>query len=174
MKINGYRLRAAIKRKEVTLQVAIRTFEESAYQYASDKQKYDLGDLMETVANTEIEITDLQACQSRYNLSVLVPYTNTNDELFHITLCQAVKLVGGAGREEKLWRSLLPKKERYGFERVPTRSAGDEHAKLAVNYEELVDYVDSAAKCAANLRANIAVGNNTEVEIPELSEDMLD
>lgn len=164
MKVTGYQLRAAIKRREVTLQVAIRTFEDSLFVFPGE-QRDPVGAINE-VLRIEKEIARLQTLQARYNLDVALPRVDG------LTLAEAVKFVGGAGRIEKLWRSALPKKDRYALD-VRVRRAEDEQAVLAIDYRELVDRVDSAAKYAANLRGAIAAANNTEIDLDGLTPEML-
>lgn len=165
MKVTGYQLRAAIKSREIQLKVAISLFEDSLMAFpGEDKNPVEL---MNDVAALEYDIAKLQEQQGLYNQAVTLEVQGES-----YSLAMAVKYDGGAGRAEKLWRSALPKKERYSY-RQDSRKADEQFAKSTIEPKVLVGLVEKSATFAANLRGAIAAANNTEVEISGLTQEML-
>jgi hypothetical protein len=89
-----------------------------------------------------------------------------------MSLCKAIKLVGGAGRREKMWRKIAaPAKDRYGDSRE-VRDKTHEMAKPTITQQQAAALATEAARWAGGLRAAIAVANATAVE-REINDDLL-
>jgi len=150
--------------KQLELATVSSTFEESLYKFeGEDKQTPQ--EVADNITKLEREISTLQTAQSRYNLGVTVVVGATKEKL---TLEQAVKLVGGAGRVAKLWRNAAKgeKRDRYGYgDRVKTRKADEVTATATVTREEALTKARNAESFAGSLRNAIAFGNTTELDL---------
>lgn len=169
--INGYRIRETIQRWNLRLSTALNSFEKSLFAFE--------GDTKETPSNVDAEIIKseraiaaLQTAQARFNLLVEVDVLGKK-----MTLCEAIKLVGGAGRREKLWRGAAggTKSDRYNSymaeERARERDPAKIYAKPQVTQRDALKTATEAAKVAAALRAAIAMGNNFEAKVDDLNLD---
>jgi hypothetical protein len=111
MKVTGFRLRESIQFQRLQLNNALAQFDSSLYAFEGD-QKAAPEKLDEIIVEAERAIAQLQTAQAYYNLRVMVE-VGMGGEM--ITLCEAVKRIGGAGRREKMWRSgSARKKDRFG------------------------------------------------------------
>ena len=164
MKVTGYLLREAIKIQELRRDTAARAFDGSLKAF-KDEVKEKPHDVVQAFLKAERAVAALQTAQMRYNLTVKVKLDN---EL--ITLGEAVKLVGGVARAEKMWRKAAgPKPDRYGGymnedEMDPTKI----RAKAQITPTEATNQAAIVAKRAGALRAAIATGNTVEVDIENL------
>lgn len=160
MKITGYQLREAIKQWELRKDAASRIFEDCLKVFEGENKLHP-SKVIDQLLLAETSIAKLQTVQAHYNLYVHVQFEGER-----ITLCEAVKSLGGYSRVEKLWRvaSGGGKKDRYfrdDNERDPTK----QYAKQVVSALEGVEKATIAAKRASALRAAIATGNAEEVEM---------
>lgn len=165
MKITGYKLRHAIREAEQVKDLVASQWDDSLHVFPGDKPKELPADLMVRYQKCESRLAQLQLAQTRYNLSVIVGVLGQP-----MTLCEAVKRVGGAGRAEKMWRSAAAgkKKERYDFDRGLTRNKEEERAVRTISVEDALNGAKMAARFAAALREAIEVGNSLEVDIEGL------
>lgn len=170
MKINGYKLRSAIKRWDLRRATAVQMFDEKKYYFPNDVRP-DLMAISREMDSAERNVCLLQEAQGRYNLVVTVDVVGEE-----MTLAQAVKRLGGAGRAEKMWRMLLggmEKKARWErTEGPPVRKEDEERAVRSLPDDEIKRHVERAALFAAALRESIAIANATDVEL-ELDEALL-
>lgn len=165
MLVTGYALREAIKQWELRKDAANRVFEDSLKVFPGEEKPHP-SKLIEQYLAAEVAIAQLQTAQSQYNL------LNTFDfEGRKITLCEAVKSLGGYSRVEKLWRTASGgKKDRYGHnddERDPEKI----YSVQVVTPSMGVEQSSIAARRASALRAGIATSNATMADIdlnPEL------
>jgi hypothetical protein len=84
-----------------------------------------------------------------------------------VSLCEAVKLAGGAGRVEKLWRTAAQDSGKSGrglFGRDMARSKENEYARRQVPLQQALAESTKASEWSATIRAAIAVGNAAEVD----------
>jgi hypothetical protein len=161
-KVTGYQFREAIKAWELRKQAATSQFDQSLWAFEGE-EKPSPADLADLFVKAEEAIARLQAFQARYNLSVVVDVLGTK-----MTLCQAVKLMGGAGRHEKMWRSAATSTGGgpFHFHAVATTRKTDEiHARRTVAVEDALARADRATKYASALRSAIALGNSQEREM---------
>lgn len=161
MKVTGYKLREAIRRVELQRDTVAGLFKDSLYVFEGES-KADPIELMKKFRDAEYAVAALQEAQQRYNLRVsLLVYGKV------LSLAVAVKMLGGAGRTAKMWRDAIAKREdRYG--RDLERSRDTEAAKRVVAYDVALREANKADAYAGELRAAVAAGNATEMEIEEL------
>jgi hypothetical protein len=159
MKVTGYLLREAIRRRELRRDTAANQFEDSLSKFA-DEDKQTPDELAAIFVLEEKNIAKLQAVQDRYNLKVEVDVLGEK-----ITLGEAIKRLGGAGRLDKMWRGVTTgRRDRYGYRDENTRKADEERARPTVTAKEAMDRATKASVVAGAMRAAIAKGNGTEIE----------
>lgn len=159
MKITGYRLQHTLRELAHTRDIAAGQFDDSLKVFPGE-MKARPQDIMTAYLDAEGKIARLQTGQALYNLKVQVDVLGKR-----MTLSEAVKLVGGAGRAEKMWRSVAaPKKDRYSYER-DTRDATAVVATATVTTAEAATLAKEAARWASALREAIQTGNATEIEM---------
>jgi len=107
MKITGYKLQHTLRELAHRRDTAAARFDKVLWKF-EDQDKATPQQIMKAYRDAEVTIAKLQTAQGRYNLAITV---NVLSET--MTLAEAVKRVGGAGRMEKMWRSIAaPKKDR--------------------------------------------------------------
>jgi hypothetical protein len=164
MKVTGYAFREAIRQHELRAKAAADTFDGTLKKFPDEKKPSPQA-VIEQFATSERAVARLQSAQAQYNLKVSVDVLGE-----HMTLSEAVKLVGGVGRIEKMWRNAAGgKKDRYGYgnaqdERDPSKVFAVE----TVSTDEAVKLASVAAKRAGAFRSAIATANAREVEIENL------
>jgi hypothetical protein len=170
MKVTGIQLREAIKRWNLRKDAAAAQFSESLWQFEDDKGCTSPVDLMNTFQAAESAIARLQVAQTRYNLAIRV--TVQGDEM---TLCEAVKRVGGAGRAQKMWRTTAVDKgrDRYSY-REMTRKTDEVRAQRQVSVKDALTEASKTAVLAGQFRNVIAVGNTETVEIEDLEASLFE
>jgi len=165
--ITGYLLREAIRRWELRRDTASNQFEDSLTKFPGET-KPDPNGLSAQFAHAEDVIAKLQTAQNRYNLAIEVEVLNGT-----MTLAEAVKRLGGAGRLEKMWRTAAGgsnKKDRYGYQ-SDTRQAGEIRAEKTVSVQVAMDNANRAAVFAGAIRAAIATGNGTQMPAEKIGLD---
>jgi len=171
MKTHGYKLRSSIKQWETRKATAARLLEDRKYYFPSDERP-DLVGMMADLVQAERNVCRLQEAQARYNLLVEVDVQGER-----MTLAQAVKRLGGAGRVEKIWRDLLGggkgRRSWLDVDSPPRVRKGDEErAVRTLSDAEVLVHAERAAKAAAALREAIAVANSLDQDV-ELDEALL-
>lgn len=167
MKVTGYKLQHALRELAHARDIAAGQFEDSLKVFPDD-EKPSPEAVMNAYQDAEAKIARLQTVQADYNLRVKVSVLDKR-----LTLSEAVKLVGGAGRAEKMWRGVAaPKTDRYGYDR-DTRDATAVVAKRTITTEKAATLAKNAARWASALREAIQVGNATEIEF-ELDEALFE
>lgn len=162
MKITGYKLREAIKQHELRRDTAAATFESSLKKFPGE-DKEDPREVIKLFLLSERAVAKLQTVQMFFNIAVKV---EANGET--MTLAEAIKLVGGAGRVEKMWRvAASGKKDRYATH-DESRASDTVYATPTITAAEAVRLATAAGRVSGNLRAAIAVANAQEVEIQDL------
>lgn len=161
--VNGFLLREAIRRWELRRDTAATQFESSVSKF-EDEEKASPDELAKEFVTAETAIGKLQAIQTAYNLYVTIAVGDTR-----MTLCEAVKRLGGAGRLDKMWRVLCgEKKDKYDLRNEMTRRADEVRAVRVVSVREAMSRASAAAKFASTLRAAIAKGNGEDVALSGL------
>lgn len=165
MKVTGYKLQGTLRELTARKDVLSAQFEDSRFVFADENKPSPVA-LGEQMLHLERQIASLQTVQSAYNLQVVVLVQGSP-----MTLAEAVKTVGGAGRIEKLWRSYAKSTgsdDRY-MRNSLTRSKEDEKASRAVSHEEAAAIAKTSGQFASALREAIQLGNAKELEF-ELDE----
>ncbi len=160
MKITGFLLREAIRRHELRRDTAVNQFDDSLSKFpGEDKRSPD--SITEEFVAAEAAVAKLQAAQSAYNLRVEVDVLGEK-----MTLCEAVKRLGGAGRIEKMWRTAAGgKKDRYNsYNPDNVRREGETRAERTVSVDAAMHRARKLAAVASALRAEIARGNLRDVD----------
>lgn len=161
MKVTGYKIQHKLKELEQLKEVSAQQFNDNIMQFESQAEKLDLKDVFATYTSLEKRIARLQAAQCLYNLSVDVNVLGEK-----MTLLEAVKLVGGAGRSEKMWKDVVKgNRTRHHMYTEQTRSKDQEYAVRSVGMNDAVGFAQQATKIAGSLREAIQVGNATEIEL---------
>jgi hypothetical protein len=170
MKVNGYRLQHALRELEHAREVAASQFSDNVLQFKSAENPVDIRQVFARFTTLEKKIAETQTAQTQYNLNVQVNVMGKE-----MPLLQAVKLVGGAGRAEKMWRDTVKgkKNDPYGRYAADQRNKDTEYAVLSVVQDEALKHAQQASRIASALREAIQVGNATEVEVEGLDETSL-
>ncbi len=161
MKITGYKLKELIKQAEMVRDTVASHFDDSLHKFEGDATKATPQEIVDKFRRADLALAQIQAVQAQYNLAVEVTVLGEK-----MTLLDAVKRVGGAGRIEKMWRSASgTKKDRYAYRDELTRDKDTIRAKRTISKGAALELAQQAAKVAGALRAAIAEGNSREVEL---------
>jgi hypothetical protein len=162
MKITGYKIQHKLKELEEAKEVTAQQFNDGILQFASQAEKTDIREVFARYTSLERNIAALQTLQAQYNLQVNVSVLGET-----MPLHQAVKLVGGAGRSQKMWKEVVKGKKnaRYSFSEPDGRNKDTEYASRSVPMEEALKHSQHASRLAGSLREAIQVGNATEIEL---------
>lgn len=168
MKVTGYQLKEAIKMNGLRLVAVQSQFDESLYIFEGEEKRLPK-DIVTEVAQLEADIALLQTAQDHYNLNIDVIVGKEE-----MALSLAVKLVGGAGRRSKMWRSAAQGRMRDTYDRKNpvTRSKDEEVAGPTVTKVEALEEAMAAEKFASQLRHAIAVGNTSTENIDWIDENL--
>lgn len=165
MKLTGYTIREAISQTEFDRDALKAEFDDALFIFR-DEWKRDPDDIMVEYDLAECQIAKLQTVQMRYNLAVEVA---VGDEA--ITLAEAVKQIGGAGRVAAIWKNALERQTSpattlglYGRSNR-MREKDTLVAQPTLSRDVYVEMSRDAARYAAMLRNAIAEGNATVVEM---------
>lgn len=160
MQVNGYKIQQTLRELQNQREVMAASFNEGLFQFEGDEDMHPEAAFGSFVL-CEQKIAKLQVIQAQYNLHVKVKVLNEE-----MTLHEAVKRIGGAGRGEKMWRTAAKTngRDKYSY-REMERNKDAEHAKRAVPVGDCMNYARDAAKLASALREAVQVGNATQYEI---------
>jgi len=166
MKTTGNMLRDGIALHSLRRDTAQRGFDGTLKAFPGEA-KESPQQVMARIERAELAICSLQEAQMRFNLAVKVDV----DGMGPMTLAYAIKIVGGAGKIEKMWKSVAsPQKDRYGgYNHDDVRDPTKVVAGPTVTTAEAVEYAITAAKRSSALRAAISKGNLQMVEIEDLN-----
>jgi len=165
VEVTGYKLRAALKKAEIIKDSLYQRFPHSLFAFegetGEEKEPRKIADQIKKIEN---KIAKIQTAQSKYNMEVNVLV----DEKL-ISLMEAIKSLGGAGRLEKLWKSVSKGKTGLGRYREDDveleRREEVTRASPTLNRSQALDLAVNAADYAARLRAAIAEGNASILRI---------
>lgn len=159
IRVNGVQLQQAIRAAQQERDLAAQRFTPSLTAFPNEN-KPKPEEVSKTFEDSERRVAKLQEAQAMYNLRVRV---RVNGE--HISLLEAIKRVGGAGRLEKMWRSASAEQvDRYAI-REQTRDANAVVAQRQITYDRANENRKVSSKKAASLRAAISLGNAQEVDL---------
>ena len=168
MQITGFQIREALKRWNLRLETADKQFKNSLWAFEGEQMIAPL-EVGKNFKEADEAVARLENLQQRYNQKVEVDVLGKK-----MTLALAVKMIGGAGRREKMWRLAATDTghERYSSYRDMTRKADDIQAKRQITVEEAMKQADEAARFAGALRAAVATGNAKQVELDHTESDL--
>lgn len=161
MKINGYMLREAIKRQVLRRDTSAALFNDSLKAFPGE-QKQTPDDIMRAFAVADGAIAALQVAQAQYNLAVLVAIRSA---AVPVPLSYAVKLLGGYGRADKMWRSAAAPERDPWHHRDQERDSTKQYAALVLSREDLMTRAVAAGRAVGSLREAIASANAQMVDI---------
>ena len=163
MKVNGHRLRQRINECESVKAVLSAKFTDAKSKFP-DEEKAALTTIASQFEACDIRIARLQDIQSRYNLHVTV---TVHGQTF--SLREAVARLGGAGRLEKMWRSIAtPSRDRYSYGASDTRDPNQLVSRPTMEADEALEYLKRASRFASDLRSAIANANTIEIDVLDL------
>ncbi len=162
MEITGYQLKEALKMAALERETVLTQFDETLYAFDGE-EKPSPEEISDSIACLETKIATLQTAQSQYNLHVQVSVQGEE-----MTLEQAIKMVGGAGRLSKMWRSAAKgnKRDRWDRTITVTRKTDEEVALPTISKQDSMERAKEAEMFASRLRSAISVGNTNKVNIP--------
>jgi hypothetical protein len=132
MQINGYDLRAAIKKLTRKKDILQAKFVKNTTYFASKGEKPDLEAISGDLNMVETQLVALQVAQLKYNLSVQATVKGYEP----MSLAAAVKQAGTRIRMATTWRKVAGEKpERHSY-RDETLQTGVEYIQQAVTTEE--------------------------------------
>ncbi len=166
MKVNGYQLKEAIKRWEARKEPLLREFRNSFFRKASQTGRMP-SEIEKDILKTENSICALQEAQAKYNLQITVSYFLFGEEQ-RMTLMSAVKMIGGVGRMEGLWKAESSKEEDpYDSQRLHygATNAQYEWPKRTMLIKDIVETAANKNAQLTALRAGIAEANSKELNL---------
>ena len=164
MKVSGYKLREAIKQYELRRDTSAAMFEDTLKKFPNE-EKASPQTVVVAYQEAEIAVAKLMTAQMVYNLAISVDVLGEK-----MTLAEAIKRVGGAGRLEKMWRSAASgkRKDRY-YSETDTLDLNQIRAVTTIDSTVAVELATKAGRVSGAFRAVIATANAQEVEIEGLS-----
>jgi hypothetical protein len=172
MKIDGYKLREAIKQHELKAAAALSEFPGSLQKFA-DEEKPTPFEVSLEIEQAELALAKLRTAQAQYNIRIRVPFRN--DE---ITLAEAVKSIVALGKVEKLWKDLATSRGNrhahiYGSQQQ-TRDANQIVSSPTTTSAECVAQTKKISTELGRLKQAIATANAREVEIEGLDQTLFE
>ena len=164
MKVNGFEIREALKRWELRRKTADHQFRDSLHRFEGE-DKLSPDQVLATFQQADENYAKLQELQQWFNHQVKCKVGGEEQ-----TLSYCVKVIGGVGRVEKLWReAAAQKRDRWNrYDQDLTRNKDTEYAQRAITVGEATKRAEQAAKRASQVRTAIAVGNATSVDVSEV------
>lgn len=162
MQINGYKLREAIKKLNLQIEIHENQFDNNTKAFANDDKK-SLESITKDWFEAEDKICSLQEALNDYNLKVRVDVPGMGK----LSLAKIIKLIGPAGRIEKKWRRLAaPKKDRYDrYDEPGVKEEGKEYAVKTYTIDEAMKMAIVWGDKVAALRGALSVANATMVDL---------
>lgn len=156
--VTGYEIREALKYWGLRRDAAQQAFSGSLHKFEGE-EKPSPASVVFDFARAEDKISQLQVLQMRYNLFVEVRAYGQS-----MTLAEAIKRVGTAGKVAKMWATAgTPKHSYYRDETV--REANQVVAKAILSTDEILQHSTDAARRCESLRTAIAIGNGQAVRL---------
>lgn len=166
MEVNGYKLREAIKKLHLQIEIHENQFDSNTKAFANDNKK-SLEAVTQDWFTAEDKICSLQEALNDYNLKVETHVPGMGK----MSLAKIIKLVGPASRIEKKWRQLAaPKKDRYNrYDDPGVKEEGKEYATKTYTTDGAMAMAIDWGDKAAALRGALSVANATviDLDIPE-------
>ena len=158
-KVTGYKLREALQMWSMKCFNATQAFEAAGWVFPGEsRQGVPQAEALKQVFNAEAAMSKLQTYQAEYNSKVNVVVGKES-----MTLLEAVKTLGGAGRIERLLRVAGRASPTVAY-----RETDKIYATREIPVEKLQEHAQAATKYSNQIRMAIAAGNAVEVEISTL------
>lgn len=169
--VTGHQLKEALSLKQLELATIQTQFDESLFAFKDEKKDHP-NDIVNHINKLEHEIAMLQTAQTFYNLNVKVKLGGMDRE---VPLTYAIKIVGGAGRIAKMWRTAAKGQQRDRWDRLQatTRRTDEVQAEPVMDKKEALDKAKEAEKFAGSVRSAIATGNTEKMHIDFLDPALL-
>lgn len=167
MEVSGYQLREAAKVWMLRLTTVESQFEGSLIKFPGENKPAPI-DLSVEIMRCEQAVALLNTAQAHFNLNTRVTVDGKS-----ITLAQAIKLIGGAGRMEKMWRSAATGERTDRYNRNNTRDKDSVVAIRTITFNEALEQAKKAAIYAGQLRSAIAEGNANKLDVPFLNSELI-
>lgn len=157
----GYMLRSAISRWVLRRDTAVSQFPDVFACFPGEEKPMPL-EIAQRISKAEYAIAVLQTLQAKYNLSVTIHHAGSE-----MSLAQGIKMLGGIGRLEKLWRERVakPKSNLYTLTRDDVRNKDEIRAVPRMTADMIVARAESMAKIKSDLAQAIAEANATRVTL---------
>jgi len=166
MLINGYKLKEAIKDWEMKRDSKKSEFSSSLKKFPDEEKEHPTL-LAKEIVEAESAIVKLQELQMRYNCLVKVKVLDNE-----ISLCEAVKSHGFAGRIEKMWKdALIAKKDSYDY-RSDEKSTTTIFSSEVMKSSEVMLELKRATKFANAINAAIGVANGVEIDFDRVDDKL--
>lgn len=160
MKVTGYQLQLQIKDLKRDIDSFSTQFENGKTKFPNE-DKLTAAEAYAAFRKAEDQLALVQTRQAVYNNKVKITVDGNQ-----MTLARAIRLVGGAGRGDAMWRSIVaPKKDRFYSDRENSRDSDKIYAEPTYTLEEARLEAVKASKLAAELRQAIQEANASQVEI---------
>jgi hypothetical protein len=162
MKVNGYKIKAALDEAKLVLSTLTDQFSGSLYAF-EDETKRNPSELIEEIKNSEEKVAKIQALQEKYNQCVVGKMNG-----LEVSLAMFIKMRGYASRIESLWKQAAKDRseDRFSYREDPMkRSKEAEYAKRTITKSSAIEGVKNAVRWTNELKNAIATANLTEVEI---------
>lgn len=166
IKLTGYALRAAIKEWELRRDFAVSQFTPSLKKFPGETKETPQ-EISARFLECETAIAGLQVAQARYNLQVMLQVGSVDGGTLSVPLAYAIKIIGGRGRLEKMWRSAASgesTRNRYGTD-DDVRDPNQIRAQPTVDSQEAAELARKASKTASRIRQAIAEANGISIEL---------
>ncbi len=161
MKVTGYELQLQIKDLKREVESLATQFDNGKTRF-NGEEKLTAVEAYDLYRKTEDQLALAQTLQAVYNNKVKVTVQGTT-----MTLARAIRLIGGAGRGEAMWRAVVaPKKDRY-LRDDTTRDKDKEYASTTYTLDQARTLAKQSANFASALRQAIQEANAKAVEISE-------
>ena len=161
IEVTGYMIRTGIETATRHRDGLVSLFKNSTKKF-SGEEKDDLKAISKNLEQAELNLVELQVIQDLYNQAVVVNNPSFGGDRF--TLSQAIKMVGGLSRMEKIWKDAGETTDRiYG--RHDQRVEGTEYATLAVPVKESTAISESFSKRKSTLSRLISEANGTKINM---------
>lgn len=165
MLVDGVKIREALSRYKTIAETLASQFKESCWAFEGEAGLSPC-EMDRQAKEAEEAVAELEELQQLYNLITTVEVCGTV-----ITLANAVKLVGSAGRRAKAWKEVARDNGRDRYSDRRTRSKDEITAKRTISVKDALAEHANAERYASQLRSAIARGNMTTYNVGPCAAD---
>ena len=169
MNISGSKIKNALQATQRRLESQVRIFQHSLSYLEGEVAPVALDDTMRLIQKYETGVSRLQTVQLEYNLAVKVDVLGVK-----MTLCQAIKSLGGADRIAVLWDGASKFEVEINRFRVSTTDKPLPKVLRTMSAETACERSIDADKWRNALRGAVAEGNTTSVMMPNVDPALFD